>query len=182
MTTTDLEQLVEGHDLEAKLAAGRDGRGELPASFFETYSAFANTDGGDVLLGVEEGPDGRWVVRGISEPGRVVRALWDGLNNPQRVNVNLLREKDVETLDVDGKAVVRVAVPRASRRHRPVYVGLNPLTGAFRRNNEGDYRCPEDVVRRMLAEQVEDSRDSMRRNSCAPSAVTAPTGRPALKG
>jgi hypothetical protein len=31
MTTADLEQLVEGHDLEAKLAAGRDGRGELPS-------------------------------------------------------------------------------------------------------------------------------------------------------
>ena len=36
MTTADLEQLVEGHDLEAKLAAGRDGRGELPTLFFET--------------------------------------------------------------------------------------------------------------------------------------------------
>ena len=35
MTTADLEQLVEGHDLEAKLAAGRDGRGELPTLFFD---------------------------------------------------------------------------------------------------------------------------------------------------
>ncbi|MBK6849140.1 MAG: putative DNA binding domain-containing protein [Proteobacteria bacterium] len=160
MTTADLEQLVEGHDLEAKLAAGRDGRGELPSSFFETYSAFANTDGGIVLLGVEEVPDGRLVAKGMTESAKVVRALWDGLNNPQRVNANLLREQDVETLDVEGKAVIRIAVPRASRRQRPVYVGPNPLTGSFRRNNEGDYRCPEEVVRRMIAEQVEDTRDA----------------------
>ena len=159
-TPADLEQLVEGHDLEAKLAAGRDGRGELPSSFFETYSAFANTDGGIVLLGVEERPDGTLVAKGITEPTKVVRALWDGLNNPQRVNANLLREQDVETLDVEGKAVVRVTVPRASRRQRPVYVGQNPLTGSFRRNNDGDYRCPEEVVRRMIAEQVEDTRDA----------------------
>jgi predicted HTH transcriptional regulator len=160
MTTADLEQLVEGNDLEVKLAAGRDGRGELPSSLFETYSAFANTDGGVVLLGVEELPDGKLVVKGITEPAKVVRTLWDGLNNTQRVNVNLLREQDVETLDVEGKAVIRVAVPRATRHQRPVYVGQNPLTGSFRRNNEGDYRCPEEVVRRMIAEQVEDTRDA----------------------
>jgi len=41
-----------------------------------------------------------------------------------------------------------------------VYVGQNMLTGTFRRNNEGDCRCPEEVVRRMVAEQVEDSRDA----------------------
>lgn len=31
MTTANLEQLVEGHNLEAKLGAGWDGRGEPPA-------------------------------------------------------------------------------------------------------------------------------------------------------
>lgn len=77
MTTPDLEQLIEGHDLEAKLAAGRDRRGELP--------------------------DGKLLARGITEPAKVVRALWDGLNNPQRVNANLLREQDVETLDVGAR-------------------------------------------------------------------------------
>jgi predicted HTH transcriptional regulator len=156
----DLQQFVEGHDLEAKLAAGRDGRGELPASFFESYSAFANTDGGIVLLGVEELQDGNLKVQGIVDPAKVVRSLWDGLNNPQRVNVNLLREQDVSILVVDGKSIIRVTVLRASRRQRPVFVGQNPLTGSFRRNNEGDYRCPEEVVRRMMAEQVEDTRDA----------------------
>ena len=160
MFTADLEQLVEGNDLEVKLAAGRDGRGELPSSFFETYSAFANTDGGVVLLGVEELPDGTLRVQGLADAAKVLRALWDGLNNPQRVNVNLLREQDIETLDVDGNSVIRVSVPRASRQQRPVYVGQNPLTGSFRRNNEGDYRCPAEVVRWMLAEQVEDTRDA----------------------
>ena len=160
MTTTDLEQLVEGHDLEVKLAFGRDGRGELPASFFETYSAFANTDGGIVLLGVQELADGKLVVKGITETPKVVRALWDGLNNKQRVNANLLRKQDVEVLLVEGKAVIRVVIPRATRRQRPVYIGDNPFGGSFRRNNEGDYRCPEDVVRRMIAEQVEDTRDA----------------------
>ena len=160
ISTMDLEHLAEGHDLEAKLASGRDGRGELPASFFDSYSAFANTDGGDVFLGVEELANGKLRVHGITNFAKVLKALWDGLNNPQRVSVNLLNERDVETLVVDGKSVICITVPRAPRRLRPVYIGANPFTGSFRRNNEGDYRCPDDVVRRMIAEQVEDTRDA----------------------
>ncbi|MEY2726480.1 MAG: hypothetical protein RLZZ458_2347 [Planctomycetota bacterium] len=49
----DLELLRESVDLECKLAAGRDGQGAVPEDFWRTYSSFANTDGGIVLLGVQ---------------------------------------------------------------------------------------------------------------------------------
>jgi len=53
-TLNDIAALRENIELECKLAAGKDGNGELPKDFWETYSAFANSDGGDILLGVEE--------------------------------------------------------------------------------------------------------------------------------
>ena len=68
MDPEEFAQAVEGHDLEAKLAAGRDGQGALPLSFFESYSAFANTDGGVVLLGVEEKRDGKLKLEGLASP------------------------------------------------------------------------------------------------------------------
>lgn len=48
--------LVLGREcgVEFKKASGRDGRGEVPKEFRPTYSAIANTEGGEIPLGVEE--------------------------------------------------------------------------------------------------------------------------------
>ena len=51
-TLEDIAALKESVDVECKLAQGRDGKGKLPKDFWETYSAFANTQGGDVFLGI----------------------------------------------------------------------------------------------------------------------------------
>lgn len=155
----DIEALRESFEVECKLAAGRDGRGELPKDFWETYSAFANSYGGDVLLGVQES-SGHFKVIGIQNTGKVIDDLWNHLNNPQKVSANLLKEQHVQVLELDGRSVIRIHVPRAPRKSRPIYVGGNPITGTYKRQNSGDYKCDEENVRRMLAEQVEDSRDN----------------------
>ena len=41
----DLEALQEGFDVELKTALGKNEVGEVPGSFWETYSAMANTEG-----------------------------------------------------------------------------------------------------------------------------------------
>lgn len=160
MTIDALLARREGADFEAKEAQGRDGRGAVPRSVWETYSAMANTQGGDIVLGVKEHPDGSLDVLGLGDPARVVQQFWDGVNNPQTASVNVLRNADVEVVEGDGLAVVHVAVPRARRQQRPVYTGPNIFGGTYRRNNEGDYRCPDPEVRRMIADAEQDQRDA----------------------
>ena len=160
LSIIDIEELAEGCDVEAKKASGRDGKGELPKSFFESYSAMANTYGGDIFLGIEEKPKGKFNIIGIAVPDRILKTLWDGLNNRQQISINLLTDKMVQVIEVQGKQVIRITVPRAKRPQRPVYVGQNPLTGTYRRNYEGDYLCDQETVKRMLAEQVEEVRDA----------------------
>jgi ATP-dependent DNA helicase RecG len=155
----DLPGLAEAYDLECKSAQGRDGRGEIPEDFWKSYSAMANADGGIILLGIQEKPKGQFQALGLSDVERVRKALWDNLHNRKQVNINLLTEEDIQSVEFDGKTVLRVQVPRASRQSKPVHIGSNPLGGTFLRRYEGDYQADDETVRRMLAERVEDSRD-----------------------
>ena len=159
LTLEDLSALVESVDLECKAAQGRDGKGELPQDIWKSYSAMANTDGGTIFLGVQEKPVGVFTPLGITNVDRVRKSLWDNLHNKQVVSICLLTESNVQPVQVSGKTLLRIDVPRASRQHRPVHLGTNPFGGTFARRHEGDYQTDDETVRRMLAERVEDSRD-----------------------
>jgi ATP-dependent DNA helicase RecG len=145
---------AEGNDTEFKSA-----KGGLPGSLWETYSAMANTQGGTIVLGVAE-RNGELVWEGVPDAAQLRTVLWNQLNDRQKVSRNLLADADVRTVDDEGKKYVVVLVPRASRRDRPVYVGLNPLAGTYRRAEEGDYRCSDEEVRRMLADQADAPADA----------------------
>ena len=155
-----VEDLREDIDFEAKRAAGKEGKGALPADLWETYSAFANTDGGTIILGVSERKR-RLVITGVEQPDKVLDDFWAQINNPQKVSRNILTQHLVKKYVTEsGHWVILIDVPRASRKERPVFIKGNPLTGTFKRLQSGDYRCSEEEVRRMLAEQAEDERDA----------------------
>ncbi len=156
----DLSLLRESVSLECKLANGRDGKGALPDDFWPTYSAMANADGGVVILGLRE-RQGRFEPVGLENPDKVRTELFNNLNNRQKVSINLLTDSHVREWAVEGKTLLVIEIPRASRQQRPVYLTTNPLNGnTYRRLNEGDRPLADEDVKRMLAEQVEDSRDS----------------------
>ncbi len=156
-TPADLSLLAESVELECKLAQGQDGKGEVPKDFWPTYSAMANTHGGVVLLGVRE-KAGVFSLAGIENIEKVRADLFNTLNNPGKVSASLLSDADVSALA--GKNVLRVRIPAAARKQKPVYLNGQPLGNTYRRLHEGDRRCDDDTVKRMLAEQLEDSRDT----------------------
>lgn len=154
MDVEDLMELREGWEFEAKLAQGKNGRGAVPEAFWSSYSAMANTHGGQILLGAKENNDGSFTFKGLLDIDTVEQELWTTLENPQKVSVNLLQRGDVEQLSFDGKKLLLIHVPRAERSERPVHLKQN-LNNAYLRVNEGDKKASDKVVQRMLADQLD---------------------------
>ena len=69
----------------------KSARGGFPGSFWETYSAMANAEGGVVVLGVSERDDAAHLDGLTMEQiNRYQKILWDGINNRGQVSVNIL--------------------------------------------------------------------------------------------
>ena len=142
---TNIENYRENNRIEAKKALGG-----LPHSIWETYSAFANTMGGIILLGVEEYRDKTFHTVDLPMPERLVSEFFELLNDKKTVSVNILSENDVRIHEVDGNRIIAINIPRARRADKPVYVGGDPKGGTYRRNGEGDYKCTPDEIAAMI--------------------------------
>jgi ATP-dependent DNA helicase RecG len=131
----------------------KSSKGGFPGSFWETYSAMANSAGGTIVLGAS-GKDEKVSLDGVDAQllEKHKKTLWDGLGNKGVISRNLLASSQVEGLQVDSGWLLAVHIPQASRRERPVYKGQNPFGGTFKRHHEGDYRCSDEEVRRMFAD------------------------------
>ena len=110
----------------------------------------ANTDGGVIVLGVNEKEHGRLVVEGLPDAYKTIKDFWNMVNNRQKVSSNILTDSMAYVDQVEGKDVIVIHVPRAERTSRPVYVGADPRTGTYRRNFEGDYHCSLEEVALMM--------------------------------
>ena len=150
------DEYKEDNRREVKKAAGG-----LPLSLWETYSAFANSNGGVILLGVVEREDGSWYTTGLKKKDtrKLIKNFWDTINDRKKVSINLLTDSDIEPYEVGEDLILVIHVPLADRQDRPVYINDDMFGHTFRRNSEGDYHCTKAQVKGMLRDQLEDTMD-----------------------
>ena len=160
MTCEELTELRENYQFEAKSAQGQNGNGEIPKDLWESYSAMANTDGGKILLGAKELKDGSLEFLGINNIDRVQKDFWTTVNNPQKVNKNILNDADLQVINCQEKDLILINIPRVSRTIKPIYIGQNPLTGTYLRYHDSDIKANEDIVKHFLADAINESNDT----------------------
>ncbi len=131
----NLGKYRENNRIEAKKATSG-----LPESIWETYSAFANAEGGIILLGVIENEDKSLQAIDLTDPESLVMDFWDQVNNPAIASANILTSDCVTIENVGGKRIVAIRVPKAPEKDRPVFVYNDPLQGAYIRIGESDVR------------------------------------------
>lgn len=143
-----LEEYQEDNRIEAKQA-----QGGLPLSLWETYSSFANTLGGVILLGVAEAEDKSLYSVPLFDPQELIDEFWTLVNDPSVVSANILSPEDVRILRSGGNEIVAIFVPRAEFCDRPVYLGKDPYSGSYYRRGEGDFRLPRQEIAAMLRDR-----------------------------
>jgi len=82
---TILQQIDIGEDQEYEFKSAEGG---LPKDIWETLSAFANTDGGYIILGVSEKKP-RLEITGVRNPKNLQQEFWDNHNNRQKLNISI---------------------------------------------------------------------------------------------
>ena len=141
-----IERYRENGHLEAKLATGG-----LPRSIWETYSAFANTWGGLILLGVEELEDHSLRIQGLLNAQEMLEEFLALVRDPKVASADLVGEKGGEVVPTAQGDILGLRIPPAPRNLRPVYVGGDPYRGSYRREGEADLHCTAEEVAAMLA-------------------------------
>ena len=87
--------LCEDHERECKLA-----NGGLPESIWETYSSFANTNGGTILLGIREHRDS-FTIEGLTDKQiiKYQKDFWSTLNDRNKISKNILLNHHVQVVE-----------------------------------------------------------------------------------
>lgn len=140
----DLLAQKESHNVEFKKSSAR-----LSKDIWETYSAFANTNGGYIVLGVEEPTPHNFTFVGVDNPQKIIDDLYNTAANKDKVNRNLLNNKNVVEENIDGKSIIIIHIEELPINQKPLYLNKN-LSQTYIRKNSGDYLAsPEEISRFM---------------------------------
>lgn len=141
---------IEGNDLEYKKA-----KNALPDSFWETYSAFANTNGGKIILGIDEKNEDPY--QGVNDPQRIRDNLFALVANKQKVSCNLLTDNDIEYVNIPDKnrQLMVITIREASSDQKPVHL-KNDFRESYKRLGEGDVRLDKEELKYLMASSHDD--------------------------
>ena len=140
---------------ESKFLEYKTGKGKLPTSLWETYSAFANTSGGKIIIGISEPKHQKYEVTGVDNPELRIEEFWNTVTNPNKVSLNILEENDVKIKILNGKNIIEINVPEAEYTKKPIYInGHKEL--AYKRLGETDKKATDEEFKYMIINSQED--------------------------
>lgn len=147
---TEIEQMLASGNLqeERTYLEYKEAKNDLPKSFWESYSAFANQSGGFILLGISE--NGGLHISGVQNAEHIQELVFSQSRSREKVSAALLRDDDVRLFDIQGKQIVVVYVPKAEAAQRPVHLNQD-FRRSYVRLKTGDHKLNESELRSFLS-------------------------------
>lgn len=119
---------------------------QINADFKKEVIAFANTDGGEIYVGVARDGSITGVENAEAEMEKISNMIRDG------IKPDLTAYTSIERIEEAGKALIRVSISRGLKR--PYHLtdkGLKP-TGVFVRHGVSSVPAADEAIRQMLKE------------------------------
>lgn len=129
---------------------------QINAEFKKEIIAFANTDGGEIYVGIAR--DGS--ITGIADPESEMEKIGNMIRDG--IKPDLTAYTSIERVEDDGKNLIRVSVSRGLKR--PYHLtdkGLKPA-GVFVRHGVSSVPATDEAIRQMLRESDGTTFDKMR--------------------
>lgn len=125
---------------------------DIPKDCWETVSAFANTQGGTIILGVTEVKKNElFTISGVKDGNKLKIDFLNSSHDTDLISQSVISEKDIQIEEVDGKEIVKISVPKINYTKRPVYLKGN-INNTFVRDHESDRKASPEVLRYFLRE------------------------------
>lgn len=153
MTFLDNPEILE----ESQTLEFKESLFELPDDLWETYSAFANTEGGEIVLGVKQNRENEtFSLVGVQDQNDLIAKFWNKVRNREYVSRDVMLYDGVSPVTVNGFKLIIIRVPKASREEKPVRVRTKKSKELkpFIRRGEGDYPATDEDLRLMQYDSV----------------------------
>lgn len=131
---------------------------QLTKDLWETVSAFANTYGGNIYLGVKEIKHDNYstfIPVGIPNAKKQITDFLNNIKNKGKISSHIVHENDISILHINGKEIVKICVPKASYTERPIYLDHN-IKHTYIREGTRDSEATEEDLKAIIRDSEPD--------------------------
>ena len=155
------------YDIQKLLLSGesqsvefKEAKNSFPKDGMKTICSFANTNDGLLILGISENTQNKeFYISGVNNPDKILDDLYSLVNNPKKINRNVINEESVQVINEKGKSIIIIPVYKVDYKDKPIYLNES-VTSTYFRQGTGDFRCSQEQINSMLRDSAKESFDS----------------------
>lgn len=134
------------YDIQKLLLSGesqsvefKEAKNSFPKDGMKTICSFANTNNGLLILGVSENTKNKdFYISGVNNSDKVLDELYSLLNNPKKINRNVVNEESVQITNIKGKDIIIIPVNKVNYKEKPIHLN-EKIASTYFRQGTGDF-------------------------------------------